>query len=138
MTDITITPERAHTFWALFRRRFVRNRLAVAGGIVVFTLTLVALFAPLIAPYDPSAIDTQASAILAPPSASHWFGADDLGRDVLSRMIYGARISLAVGFVAVGIATLIGVLLGAVAGYFGGLVDGVIMRFTDLMLTIPS
>ncbi len=137
MTLPALKPERSHTFWGLFRQRFVRNRLAVAGGIVVATLTFVALFAPLIAPYDPAAIDTRQASILAPPSAAHWFGADDLGRDVLSRMVYGARISLAVGFVAVGIATIIGV-AGALAGYFGGFVDGVIMRFTDLMLTIPS
>ncbi len=141
MTEQTMTlpalkPERSHTFWGLFRQRFVRNRLAVAGGIVVATLTFVALFAPLIAPYDPAAIDTRQASILAPiggplPGATIW-------ADVLSRMVYGARISLAVGFVAVGIATIIGVFLGALAGYFGGFVDGVIMRFTDLMLTIPS
>jgi peptide/nickel transport system permease protein len=106
------------------------------GGVIVATLFVVAAAAPVVAPYDPSAIDT--SSILAAPSADHWLGADDLGRDVLSRMIFGARISLLVGFVAMGIATVIGVALGALAGYYGGWVDGVVMRFTDLMLTIPT
>ena len=97
---------------------------------------MVAAAAPLLAPHDPSAFD--ASRVLEPPSAEHWLGTDGIGRDVLSRMIYGARISLMVGFVSVGIACLIGVSLGSIAGYAGGLVDAAIMRFVDVMLTFPT
>jgi peptide/nickel transport system permease protein len=118
-----------------FWRTFGRNRLAVVGGVVVAILVAFAVLAPALAPWDPNKHDTRR--ILAPPSAQHWMGTDQLGRDVLSRVLYGARVSLAVGFVSVGIATLIGVLLGAVAGYRGALVDGVIMRLVDLMLVFP-
>jgi peptide/nickel transport system permease protein len=118
-----------------FWRTFVRNRLAVGGGIVVGILVALAVFAPLLAPWDPNKPDTRR--ILSPPSPSHPLGTDQIGRDVLSRVLYGARVSLAVGFVSVGIATIIGILLGAAAGYHGGLVDAVIMRVVDLMLVFP-
>jgi peptide/nickel transport system permease protein len=119
-----------------FRRRFLKNGMAVAGCLVVLALFAVSLSAPWIAPYDPNAIDlTQ---VLAGPSAAHPFGTDQLGRDVLSRMIWGARISLKVGFVATGIAILIGAILGAVSGYYGRWVDAVIMRFVDVMLCFPT
>ncbi len=120
----------------MFLYKFLRNRLAIAGGIIVGILFLLAVFAHVISPYDPDEIDT--SILLEAPSLSHLCGTDDLGRDVFSRMVYGARISLTVGFVAVGIATLLGMIVGAVAGYFGGWVDGVMMRLVDLMLTIPT
>ena len=113
-----------------------RNPLALAGLFTVGALFLVALLAPLLTPYDPDAID--ASLILAPPSAEHIFGTDELGRDVASRMIYGARISLAVGFVAVGISVVIGCIIGALAGYYGSWVDALAMRFTDIMLCFPT
>ncbi len=116
--------------------RFRKNQLAVAGGVVIVVLGAVALLAPWIAPFDPSVIDRKH--ILEAPSSTHIFGTDDLGRDVLSRAIYGARISLAVGFVAVGIATVIGIVVGALAGYYGGWTDRVIMRFVDVMLAIPT
>ncbi len=119
-----------------FWRRFLENRMAVAGSIVVLALFVVSLFAPWLAPYDPSAIDLEK--VLMPPSGDHWLGTDPLGRDVLSRMIWGARISLKVGFVATGIAILIGAVLGAVAGYYGGWTDAVIMRFVDIMLCFPA
>ncbi len=109
--------------------------LCVGGGIVAL-VALLAIFAPLIAPYDPTAIDVHA--ILLPPSWSHWCGTDTLGRDVFSRMLFGARVSLAVGFVAVGIAIAIGVLLGALAGHLGGYVDATIMRATDMVLCFPT
>ncbi len=112
------------------------NRLAVIGGLLVLGVFVIAIFAPLIAPSHPSQINIKD--ILTGPSLHHPFGTDDLGRDVLSRMIYGARVSLEVGFVAVGIATLIGVLLGAAAGYYGGYVDSAIMRTVDIMLSIPT
>ncbi len=112
------------------------NPLARWGFVVIASILVLAMLAPWIAPYDPDAIDVKA--ILLPPSADHWMGTDGLGRDVFSRMLFGARISLLVGFVAVGIATVIGVILGAVAGYYRGVVDIVIMRLVDVMLSIPT
>jgi peptide/nickel transport system permease protein len=96
----------------------------------------VSLAAPRLAPYDPNFIDLKA--VLMPPSPEHWLGTDPLGRDVLSRIIYGSQVSLKVGFVAVGLATLIGVLVGATAGFYGGWVDQVLMRLVDLMLCFPA
>lgn len=119
-----------------FIHRLVKNKMAMAGLLVVVILFVVAIFANYLAPYPPDEIDT--SRILWPPSASHWLGTDVLGRDVLSRIIYGSGVSLSVGFVAVGISTLIGVILGAVAGYYGAMVDRVVMRFVDIMLCFPS
>jgi peptide/nickel transport system permease protein len=119
-----------------FRKRFFKNRLAVAGSVIVLLLFVLSLVAPWLAPHDPQAIDLQR--VLMPPSAEHPFGTDPLGRDVLSRMIWGAGISLKVGFVATGIAILIGTLLGALAGYYGRWVDALIMRFVDIMLCFPT
>jgi peptide/nickel transport system permease protein len=115
---------------------FRQNKLAVAGFIIVGFLFFVSFAAPIIAPYDYKVIDV--SSILMPPSLTHWFGTDDLGRDLLSRIIWGSRISLAVGFVAVGISTAIGILLGSVAGYYGRWAESVIMRFVDMVLCFPS
>ena len=112
------------------------NPLAFAGFVIIAIILLLALFASYIAPYDPDAIDVKA--ILISPSSAHLMGTDGLGRDVFSRMLFGARISLLVGIVAVGIATLIGVILGAIAGYYRGWVDIVIMRLVDVMLSIPT
>ncbi len=117
-------------------RSFLKNRFAVAGGIIVALMFLVALFANQLSPYVPTVIDVKN--ILVGPNLSHPFGTDDLGRDVLSRMIHGARISLLVGFVAVGIATCIGILLGSLAGYYGGVIDMLIMRIVDIILSIPT
>ncbi|MFZ2089179.1 MAG: oligopeptide ABC transporter permease [Desulfobaccales bacterium] len=119
-------------FWARFRR----NKLAMSGFIMVAGLFLLSLLAPWLAPYDPSLINLKEA--LMPPSPQHWLGTDPLGRDVLSRIIFGSQVSLKVGFVAVGLATLIGVLVGATAGYYGGWVDLILMRFVDLMLCFPS
>jgi peptide/nickel transport system permease protein len=118
-------------FWRAFRR----NRLAVIGGVVTACLVVLALAAPLISPWDPNRPDVKK--ILNAPSSKHLAGTDQIGRDVLSRMLYGARVSLAVGFVSVGIATFIGVVLGSLAGYNGGALDGFIMRLVDLMLVFP-
>jgi len=112
------------------------NPLAVAGFLIVGFLCLVALSAPWLAPYDPHAIDTWH--ILESPSKAHLLGTDPLGRDCLSRLIYGARISLLVGIVAVGIATVIGTILGALAGFYGKWIDGLIMRFVDIILCFPT
>lgn len=118
-----------------FWRALARNRLALAGGVVVVGLALAAVLAPFLAPWDPNRPDVMR--ILERPSRAHPLGTDQLGRDVLSRMLHGARVSLAVGFVSVGIASLIGTVLGSAAGYHGGLVDAAVMRLVDLMLVFP-
>jgi len=115
---------------------FFKNPLALSGLIIILTILIAALVAPIIAPYDPNFININS--ILLPPSTNHLMGTDGLGRDVFSRMLYGAQISLLVGFVAVGIATLIGVILGSLAGFYRGWVDSLIMRFVDIMLSIPT
>lgn len=112
------------------------NPYLIAGIVIIGLMSLFAVFAPVISPYDPAAIDQQS--VLAPPSAVHYFGTDSLGRDVLSRMIYGARISLSIGILAVGIAVALGILLGSIAGFYGRWVDGLIMRFADVMLCFPA
>lgn len=114
----------------------LQNPLSKAGFIIIVLVFLLAMLAPIIAPYDPN--DINVKAILLSPSWQHWMGTDGLGRDVLSRMLYGGRISLLVGLVAVGISTAIGILLGAIAGYYRGWVDTLIMRLVDVMLSIPS
>jgi peptide/nickel transport system permease protein len=119
-----------------FLRRLFRNRLAAGGGIVIALLFVVAAVPSLVTDRDPNRIDILR--ILAPPSAEHPMGTDELGRDVLSRMVHGARISLEVGFVATGIATAIGLVVGLIAGFYGRWVDGVLMRFVDIMLCFPS
>ncbi len=125
-----------HSIAAGFLRRLARNRLAVAGGAVVLFLLVVAAFPSAFAPYDPARIDILR--VLQGPSAAHPLGTDELGRDVLSRMAYGARVSLEVGFVATGIALAIGLVIGLVAGFYGTWVDAVLMRFVDIMLCFPS
>jgi len=119
-----------------FLRRLFRNRLAAGGGIVIALLFVVAAVPSLVTDRDPNRIDILR--ILAPPSAEHPLGTDELGRDVLSRMVHGGRISLEVGFVATGIATAIGLVVGLIAGFYGRWVDGVLMRFVDIMLCFPS
>ena len=117
-------------------RRFRRNRLALVSAVVIIFLIIISLSAPLIAPYNPADIDI--TNVLSPPSGAHPLGTDDLGRDLLSRMIWGSRISLSVGFVAVGISIITGIIVGAVAGYYGGWIDTALMRFVDIMLTFPT
>jgi len=119
-----------------FLYKLFKHRVACICLFVIFMLILLAIFAPYVAPYNPFAINVNE--ILQPPSLSHPMGTDLLGRDVLSRMIYGCRISLEVSVVAVGISILIGTFLGAIAGYFGGIVDQVICRFIDTMLCFPT
>lgn len=115
---------------------FRHHSLFYLGLAIVLGMSLIALLAPWIAPYAPETLDLDA--VLMPPSAAHLFGTDALGRDIFSRMVYGARVSLWVGFVAVGISLAIGIFLGLVSGYFGGLVDEIIMRGVDVMLCFPS
>ncbi|MDR1545229.1 MAG: ABC transporter permease [Deltaproteobacteria bacterium] len=120
-----------------FVRKLLRNKLAVAGGLVVLSLFVVSWLAPTLAPHEPNR--PHVTARFKPPGTpGHVLGTDSLGRDVLSRLIWGSRISLKVGFVAVGLATLIGLTLGSIAGYRGGLVDAAVMRLCDLMLCFPS
>ncbi len=131
-----MSDNRKGSFWEIVFNRLKKDRFAVYGGGIVALLFFVALSAPVISPYDPG--DVETSRLLEAPSMEHWLGTDELGRDVLSRMIYGSRISLMVGFIAVGLATFIGILVGAVSGYYGRWVDEAAMRFVDVMLTIPS
>jgi peptide/nickel transport system permease protein len=125
--------------WALVWRQFKRHKLAVASAAILIVLGLVAILADVISPYDPNAINPQlARGYPQPPSSDHWLGTDELGRDYLSRAIAGARISLSVGFVAAGISIVIGVVLGSVAGYLGGLADSAMMRLVDIFLSVPT
>ena len=119
-----------------FTRRLAKNKMSMAGLFVVAALFLTAIFAGYLAPYPPDEINT--TNILVEPTRQHLLGTDILGRDVLSRSIYGSGVSLSVGFVAVSISTLIGLVLGAVSGYYSGIVDRIIMRFVDIMLCFPS
>lgn len=106
------------------------------GLFIIGIFTLIALFAPLIAPFDPAAIDQNS--LLMAPSARHLLGTDGLGRDLLSRIVFGARISLSIGIVAVGIATIIGLIFGSISGFYGGIIDNLMMRFVDIMLCFPT
>ncbi|MDI1472511.1 MAG: ABC transporter permease [Thermodesulfovibrio sp.] len=120
----------------LIIKRVLKNKFAVAGLIFIFIVFFIAIFANNIAPYDPYKINVYK--VLEPPSKEHILGTDELGRDVLSRIIYGARVSLKVGFIAMGIAILTGTILGLIAGYYGGFIDTIIMRFVDVMLAFPT
>ena len=122
--------------WRRTLRRFLSHRLAVIGALVLLLMAIGAVFAPAIARTPPNAVNLLA--ISKPPTAQHWLGTDQVGRDVFTRILYGARISLTVGLVAVAIYLVIGFVLGAVAGYAGGWVDTAIMRFTDIMLCFPT
>lgn len=122
--------------FTIIGKRFSKNRLAVFSAIIVLLLIAVASLASVISPYDPTAIDVHN--VLSPPGRTHLLGTDELGRDLLSRMIYGSRVSLKVGFVAVGIAIIIGIVIGSLAGFYGGMIDAVLMRFVDIMLAFPT
>ncbi len=119
-----------------FRRTFLSNRLALFGLIIISIFILAAIFAPLIAPYDPLAQDLEGK--FAGPSLAHPMGQDELGRDILSRVIYGARISLTAGLAAVIISTAVGTIVALFAGYFGGFTDSILMRLMDTLLAFPS
>lgn len=116
-------------------RALRKNRLAMTGGVIAAVFVLVALLAPLVAPYDPARPDFAGA--LAAPGWSHWLGTDDLGRDQLSRVVYGARASMQVGVLAVALAFVVGVPLGLLAGYYGKFTDSVVSRLTDTMLAFP-
>ena len=123
------------SLWQDAFRRLIQNRAAMIGGITILILIILAVFAPWIAPYSYSYQNLDIGA--SPPSATHLLGTDVLGRDLLSRLLYGARISLLVGFVATGVALVIGVSWGIIAGYFGGRVDSIMMRIVDVLYGLP-
>jgi peptide/nickel transport system permease protein len=131
----TVSADAGERPWRLALRRLVRRRAALIGLAVVVLFVALAVAAPIVAPYDPLATDWRA--VRKPPSAHHLFGTDELGRDVLARVIWGARASLMAGLVSVSIALAVAVPLGLVSGYLGGLVDGLVMRIIDAMLAIP-
>jgi peptide/nickel transport system permease protein len=123
------------TQWGEIRYRFFQNKLAVVGLIIVVGLFLVAIFAPWLTPHDP--YDQNLMKTLAGPSSQHWLGTDDLGRDLFSRLIAGTRIAMLVGFASIALTCAIGIVLGALAGYFGKLVDTIIMRTADVFFAFP-
>ncbi len=129
-----LRPRRTFLFDVVWQQ-LRHNRMALVGAGIILVMFLMAAVASF-SSADPSAIDVSQS--LLPPSIAHPLGTDDLGREVLVRMLYGARISLLVGFVAVGISTIIGIILGSLAGYYGGWVDALVMRFVDIMLCFPT
>ncbi|MDQ7849985.1 MAG: ABC transporter permease, partial [Armatimonadota bacterium] len=133
---LTVQAQRPAGGSALVWRQLRRNRAALAGGVVLLLLLLMAVFASAVAPVDPILIRPEQR--LLPPSRTHPFGTDELGRDVLSRVIYGARISLTVGLISVGVALLGGVSLGLLSGYLGGWVDTLVMRLVDVLLAFPG
>jgi peptide/nickel transport system permease protein len=127
---------RSPGFWSDASRRILKSRAAISGGLVVILFILLAALAPALAPYEP--LRGQLGERLLPPSAGHWFGTDELGRDVLSRVLYGARISLQIQVAAVGLALVLGTVLGVIAGYVGRWPDMLIMRVVDIMMAFPG
>ena len=123
--------------WAVAARHFKKNRMAMAGLAVMVFLYLITLLTPLIAPFDPAAQGDIVATRYLGPSFTNLMGTDRFGRDIFSRVLYGARISLSIGFIAMGIGVTLGTVIGAVAGFFGGIIDTLLMRFTDMMLSFP-
>jgi peptide/nickel transport system permease protein len=139
-TEVTLTDALAEapprvSEWSRFRRVFLGRGLVRFGLVVIVIFVLVAIFAPVLAPYDPYAPDL--SAALSQPSHAHWLGTDALGRDTLSRIIFGTRTSLEIGLIVVGVAALIGMALGTIAGFYGGWWNNIIMRFIDALMSFP-
>ena len=128
--------EKADNRWLEMWRSLVANKAAVVSLVFILFLVFLAVFGPWITPYNP--VETNMANSLKPPSPQHWFGTDQLGMDIFSRVIAGTRVSLTVGLLAVSIALTVGLILGAISGYAGGKTDTIIMRFMDIMLAIPS
>jgi len=124
------------SLWSDALRRLLKNRAAVGGAVILFVLILFAILAPWIAPYPYAYQNLSLGA--SPPSAEHLLGTDVLGRDLFSRIVYGARTSLLIGVIANSVSVLIGTILGLIAGYFGKIFETLIMRFTDLMMAFPA
>ena len=133
---VSLEPEAGRSPVALAGRRFRRHHQAVLGLAMLAALTVVTLLTPILAPFDPDMMNLSTGRLLS-PSAAHWMGTDELGRDLLSRVLYGARVSLIIGFLAVLIAITLGTTIGAVAGYAGGWMDAILMRIVDLFLSFP-
>lgn len=134
----TNTSNKKRSQWGEVWRRLKRNKMAILGLIILTILVLLAIFADVIADYDNVVIKQNLAHRLQGPSAAHWLGTDEFGRDIFARLIHGTRVSLQVGIVAVGISIVIGGILGAVAGYYGGKLDNIIMRVMDIFLAVPS
>ncbi|MBI5573768.1 MAG: ABC transporter permease [Elusimicrobia bacterium] len=122
--------------WKIYLEKLLKNKLAKVGILIILILILTAIFSPLISTHNP--IEGSILERLQPPSKNHFLGTDEMGRDVFSRMVYGTRISISVGIIAVGISVIVGTFLGLISGYFGGKIDAVIMRFVDIMLCFPT
>ena len=137
LDSLNMKETKRRSFWSSGWARFRRNPMGMAGAVIVVSLYLIALFAPMIAPGDPVNHGDLPSMRHLPPGGSHLLGTDKFGRDVFTRLLYGSRISLVIGFIAVTISVLIGTIVGAVAGYAGGIVDSVIMRIVDALMAIP-
>ncbi|OGS43851.1 MAG: peptide ABC transporter permease [Elusimicrobia bacterium RIFOXYD2_FULL_34_15] len=120
----------------IYLEKLLRNKLAIAGAVIIIVLVIIAIFAPVVTMHNP--LEGNILERLQAPSKNHFLGTDEIGRDVFSRMIYGSRISISVGIIAVSISLIIGTFLGLISGYFGGKVDSIIMRFVDIMLCFPS
>ncbi|MGX1431964.1 peptide/nickel transport system permease protein [Cytobacillus horneckiae] len=122
--------------WKSFYKKLAKNKAALAGAFIILVFALLAIFAPLIAPHNPSTFDLPNK--LQPPSSDNWLGTDDKGRDILSRILYGSRISLVVGILSTILGALVGIILGVVSGYYGKWVDTLIMRICDVLLAFPG
>lgn len=127
--------EKGHSLWQDAFNRLIKNKMAVIGLVYLFLQFFAAIFAPWLAPFNYEETDLLLGAV--PPDSSHWFGTDDLGRDIFTRVLYGSRMSLAVGVVATSVSVIIGVTYGAVSGYFGGKVDNIMMRFLEVLYAMP-
>lgn len=136
ITADLVAPAGEQASWVVVGKRLLRNKAFVFGGLIVLIFLLLALFPQWFTHYNP--IEKDLANRLLPPSITHWFGTDDLGRDICARVIYGARVSLQVGLLSVGIALVIGSLIGVIAGYFGGVLGETLMRIIDIILAFPS
>ena len=136
MSAVTLSrPQPGRSLWRDAWRRLARNRAALAGLVILGVIALLAILAPVLSPYEFDAVDFDA--ISVPPDAHHWFGTDDLGRDLLARTLYGGRISLMVGLVATAVSLLLGVSYGAISGYAGGALDSLMMRIVEILYSVP-
>ena len=136
LLDLAPKYREQQTMTQLVWRSYRRHKPAMIGTTIILIFALSAIFAPYISPWDPK--KTNLDAMLQPPSAEHIMGTDELGRDLLTRILYGGRVSLSIGVMAMALAVVVGAIVGGVAGFYGGWVDNVLMRFTDMMLAFPS
>jgi len=134
--DLNPNQQKPDTLTRIFFRKFFKNKLAVVGAIILLVIILMAIFAPLLAPYNHEVVNMKEK--LKPPSSEYLLGTDRFGRDIFSRLLFGGRISLLVAFGSVAGALIIGTTIGALAGYYGGILDAILMRFVDIVISIPS